>query len=1199
LSTLSETTVRLPRAITVAVVSISFLPLLLIFLGVELGIETDPKVHALPSGTVVLQEPPLLGGTFVHIILEWSSFLAAVLTALLAFIHYRNHGHPVTLIIGFALLLAGFVDGFITLFADGLMEHTMPSNQLVPLSWILGRSFFALMLLIGICMVLFKPTRLVELSAKVLLIVTLVLGGAVFGAVYWVAHLETGPTMLYPESILVRPWELLPLVLLLGTGAGPVWKLYQREPSLFLHSLLICLVPATIAQLHLMFGSAALHDSHFNSAHFLKIVSYGVPFVGIVLYFTTISRQLALEIEARVDAVRERERTANRYEGVLTSMVDGVITITEKGTITIANPAAAQLFGYTVEEMLGQNVKVLVPEPHHSAHDGYLTNYITTGKKKIIGMGRELEGLRKDGSLFPLYLSVSESRLEDSREFSAIVQDISERKANEKALRDSEQRQRDLLNATFEGIVVHETGHIIDANNAFAAMVGLPLQDLLGKNLADFVHPDDRDQFRIHIHSLEESGIDVRGRGTSGEEWEWETYGRRSLFKGQMVRVEAIRDVSIRNQAQREIRTQKVLLQGLVDQLPFWISVKDKDGKYQLVNELMAKDYGMTAGQVVGQTISDLLKNEPELEKMENRWDQEVLSGNRRLEVPEYWKKTKTGGHWRRLVKVPSYDGEGEIQGLITWSDDITQQKQAEEELRAAKEQAETSNRSKSAFLANTSHELRTPLNAIIGFSELLMEEAEEEGTEEFVADLEKIHTAGKHLLGLINEILDLSKIEAGKMTVEVHEFSLSLLIHSVVDTVQGLAKINNNKLVVNLSDGLGAMNSDEVKVRQILLNLLSNAAKFTENGSITLTVSSETGASEEWLVVHVADTGIGISEEHLKNLFQEFSQADESTTRKYGGTGLGLVISKRFSQMLGGDISLKSTVGVGTEFTLKIPMEAPQVMKEAGQEVLPQSAPKVPEVQDPSGPLVLVVDDDPNVRELLSRQLIQSGYRVELARNGREALYKVQANKPAAITLDVFMPEVDGWDLLARLKESPETSDIPVVMCTVTEERSKGLALGAVDYLLKPVRQEQLMAVLDRHLSQTKGANILVVEDDDRTREIIVRLLKGSGHFPVEAENGEVALEKYTHQIPDLILLDLQMPVMGGLEFLEKITEKGKTVDSPVVVFSAADLDEDVRKRLNGYVQEVIQKGSTSLDQLMGKVQKLLGDYTSKNVEK
>jgi signal transduction histidine kinase/DNA-binding NarL/FixJ family response regulator len=397
---------------------------------------------------------------------------------------------------------------------------------------------------------------------------------------------------------------------------------------------------------------------------------------------------------------------------------------------------------------------------------------------------------------------------------------------------------------------------------------------------------------------------------------------------------------------------------------------------------------------------------------------------------------------------------------------EILHRRQTQEELLTAKHTAEEASRAKSTFLANMSHELRTPLNAIIGYSEMLDEEARESGRSENVEDLRKIQSAGKHLLSLINDVLDLSKIEAGKMGLHLEDFEVLPLIDEIATTLQPAAAKNSNQIKIHVSENLGFMRADITKVRQILFNLLSNACKFTDHGTIALDVDQND--RDGYIRFRVTDTGIGISEKQQQNLFFEFSQADASIARKYGGTGLGLAITHRFVQLMRGQISVESEPGKGSIFTVQVPT---QVVLDATKLARPASA----NDDSPAGPriyqdTVLVIDDDASVRDLMSRFLSKSGFRVVVASNGEEGLRLAKQEKPLVITLDVVMPEFDGWSVLKKLKSDPALAEIPVIIVTIVDNEPMGLDLGAASYLVKPVDRDRLAVLVEKYRMARSG---------------------------------------------------------------------------------------------------------------------------------
>ena len=523
---------------------------------------------------------------------------------------------------------------------------------------------------------------------------------------------------------------------------------------------------------------------------------------------------------------------------------------------------------------------------------------------------------------------------------------------------------------------------------------------------------------------------------------------------------------------------------------------------------------------------------------------------------------------------------------------DFEQRNRAAKELAEAKEAAESANKAKSGFLANMSHELRTPMNAILGYSEMLMEEAEDVGQDDFIPDLKKINQAGNHLLALINDVLDLSKIESGKMEAFAEVFDVSSLIDQAAGTAQPLVSKNNNQLKIERGEQLGSAHQDLTKLRQSLLNLLSNAAKFAHDGTITLRAQRKSHADGEWLTFSVSDTGIGIPADKLDHVFDEFGQADTSTTRNYGGTGLGLPISRRFCQLLGGNLTVRSSVGEGSTFTIRIPALLPGANAESPVEATPVKTDTELEEMRVSGAghTVLVIDDDAEARDIVERFLRKDGFEVATASSGEEGLRIAHKLQPAAITLDVMMPDMDGWSVLRALKADPVLHDVPVVMLTIVDDKSKGYTLGATDYLTKPVDRDQLHNALARYYAPGEPRLVLLVEDDKPTREMMARTLEKSDWQVSEAGNGREALDQLAQKKPRLILLDLMMPVMDGFDFLLEMRANAEWQDIPVIVLTAKNLTEEDRRILSGRVEQIVEKGACAHEQVVSLIRQAVG---------
>ena len=649
-------------------------------------------------------------------------------------------------------------------------------------------------------------------------------------------------------------------------------------------------------------------------------------------------------------------------------------------------------------------------------------------------------------------------------------------------------------------------------------------------------------------------------------------------------------DITDRRRAEGALRRSEARLRTLADAIPQLAWVAGPDGAIEWYNRRWYEYTGTTPEEMRGFGWRKV-HHPDHLDEAEARF-------RSCLQEEEPWEDTfplrGKDGEYRWFLSralpirdVPdARDPEGRVLGWFGTNTDITDLRETEQQLVAAKEQAEEANRAKSTFIANMSHELRTPLSAIIGYAEMLEEEAED-GAEvaDMLPDLQKIESNARHLLSLINDVLDLSKIESGKMEVFAETFDAEAMLRDVANTVQSLMEKKANTLRLEVAPGLGTMHSDVTKIRQTLLNLLSNAAKFTEGGTVTLSAERMHADGRDWVRFAVTDTGIGMSEEQQAKLFQRFQQADSSTTRKFGGTGLGLAITKAFCRMLGGDIEVHSAPGQGSTFTATLPSSTV-----SGEATLDEAAPA--EEDGPAAPdVVLIIDDDAAMRDLISRFLEREGFRVRTVGDGPSGLALARQMRPSVILLDVMMPRMDGWAVLSALKADPELEGIPVVMVSNVNERGLGFSLGAADYLSKPVEWGRLKQTLDRLRSEGPTAPVLVVEDDEDTRKRMCTQLARAGWAVMEAENGRVALRRVAEMRPEMILLDLQMPEMDGFTFLKDLHAHPEWHDIPVVVLTAKDVTVEERRQLGEQTQRVLQKGSTTMRELLSEVRRVATD--------
>src|SRR5262245_45977120 len=606
----------------------------------------------------------------------------------------------------------------------------------------------------------------------------------------------------------------------------------------------------------------------------------------------------------------------------------------------------------------------------------------------------------------------------------------------------------------------------------------------------------------------------------------------------------------------------------IIPHAPDPVFVSDLEGKILQANDAVSRLLGFRRDEVIEQSLSRFISPE------ETR---EFTAALREVVARGVTRDARLNPRSASGETIPTTlnasalrDATGSVIGAIGILRDMR-------ELDKAREAAEIANRAKSQFLANMSHELRTPLNAIILYTELLRDEATDQGLDDFLPDLKKIHGAAKHLLALINDVLDLAKIESGKLELHPETFDVEAMVRDVVTTIEPLAQKNANALEVHCPDRIGTMYADPTKVRQSLFNLLSNACKFTEGGTVRLDVGRDVGGGDQF-VFQVIDTGIGMTPEHLGKLFKPFSQVDPSATRRFGGSGLGLAITRRFCEAMGGDIRVESKPGVGSTFTIRLPATV--------GEPVPDVEPQTPTaaLARPRGDSVLVIDDDPASREVLSQFLARKGFRVEVAASGEEGLALARKLRPLAITLDVVMPGMDGWSVLGALKADPDLADIPVIMLTIVDARNKGFRLGAADYLVKPVDPGRLTAVLRRHHQDSSTRRILVVDDDPDLRRQLRGLLEKDGWVVDEAADGREALDRLAAR-PSLVLLDLLMPNVDGFEFLAEFRQREEFRSVPVIVLTAKDLTPADHDRLRGSIETVLTKGSLDSEQLLAEV--------------
>lgn len=766
--------------------------------------------------------------------------------------------------------------------------------------------------------------------------------------------------------------------------------------------------------------------------------------------------------------------------------------------------------------------------------------------------------------------------------------------------------------------VMDENNKVMSWNPAAEKLYGFSQAEAEGQHIVDLVSDDDTRSEALDISQMITQGKSVHSivqrRRKDGQKLDLELFAVPVIFEGRRAGTFAIyHDITELKRAEAAILESERRLADIINFLPDATMVIDREGKVIAWNRAIEEMTGIEAKDMLGKgdyeyalpfygerrpiLIDLVLLPREEFERRKyvkiNRYG-EMLTGE------TYTPGLRQGARYLFATATPLHDSKGNIVGAAETIRDITERKQAEEELEKAKEAADAANKAKSAFLANMSHELRTPLNAIIGFTRIVRRKAEGVLPEKQTENLDKVLVSSEHLLNLINTTLDIAKIEAGRMDVLAANFRISPLIDLCVNTSQTLIK-PNVMLEKQVDENLNIVYSDQDKIRQIILNLLSNAAKFTPSGKIVLSAYRE---GTENLRIDVTDTGIGISPEALPRIFKEFQQADTSTTRQYGGTGLGLAISRNLARLLGGDLTVESELGKGSTFTLVIPMqykskvlspeEGYQISNARAETIVTREPEQEPVQHTGAGSArkrVLVIDDDPDAIYLLQENFEQEEFEILGTRDGKDGLRLARERHPHAILLDIVMPGADGWQILHDLKEDPATADIPVILLTIVDKKALGFRLGASAYLLKPLDPAAVIDALNRvivkdHLQQK---HVLVVDDDPNIADMLRQFLPETEFKLESALDGIAGLQAVEVNRPDIILLDIIMPGLDGFGVIEKLRANPETRDLPIIVISAKELTKDEVQKLKETVTLVMKKQGFQGEKLMDEINKSL----------
>jgi PAS domain S-box-containing protein len=1048
------------------------------------------------------------------------------------------------------------------------------------------------------------------------------------------------------------------------------------------------------------------------------------------------------DISSRKRAALELRDSQEHFQAIVQNVAEGIVTIDENGRIGLFNEAAQRIFGYRADEVVGRNVNVLMPEEYRDRHDLYLKLYLKEPEKRTLGVGREVPGRRKDGSVITIDISLSEILLSRGRNFVGVIRDVTEIRRTEQRLRDLTAMQRAILNnAGYAIISTDPEGTIVSFNAAAERLLGWKAEEMIGRKSSEVLH--DAGEIRQRAEQISRElkrdvapGFDVlaaRVRRGGEDEQEW-TYihkdGRRipvvlsvTAMRDEQGAVTGFvgiaRDITLRRRAEDDRRK----LYRAVEQSPSTVVVTDVNGTIEYVNPKFTQITGYSAQEALGQNPRILKSGEMPPERYRELWET-ITAGNewrgvfhnKKKNGQLYWEavsispvkddagrithfvavkeditemraaqeelaklslvasKTdnaviitdregriewvndgfsritgytlaevagrkpgnilrgpltdaetegriraslasrksfteeilnyrKDGGtYWLSMTITPVLDEKGDVLRFVAIESDITGRKRTEEELHKAKLEAESANRAKSEFLASMSHEIRTPMNAILGMADLLWESDLTEEQKKYVG---VFRSAGENLLNLINDILDLSKVESGRLTLEAVPFSLEEVLGKTCDMMSERASKKGLELVCRIRPGVPArLVGDPVRLRQVLLNLIGNAVKFTEKGEVLVEVGpgasggnaapSAPGSETFLLEFRVADTGVGIPPDKLDAIFERFTQADSSTTRKYGGSGLGLTISRQLVELMNGRIGVKSDPGKGSTFTFT-----------ARFGWTSDRSPEEPKAAvDIRGLRTLVVDDNETNRLILMETLSRWGAEVSEAADGPSAIRTLDEAKTAGrpfdlAILDQRMPGMDGFQLAEQIRTNAELGSLLVMMLSSesrAEDRARARSLGMSSYLVKPVKRGDLMEAILTARGKSRppagvsarpeaaepaperSARILLVEDMEDNRLLVQSFLRKTPFILDIAENGKVGLEKYTAdpRAYDIVLMDMQMPVMDGYTAAREIRKwelRTGGARVPIVALTAHALKEDIRKSIDAGCDDHLTK--------------------------
>ena len=924
---------------------------------------------------------------------------------------------------------------------------------------------------------------------------------------------------------------------------------------------------------------------------------------------TKANEELQQEIIDRKQAEDRLKESEERFRALVESTSDWVWEVDANAVYTYASPKVKDLLGHEPEEVIGKTpFDIMLPEE---------AKRIAAEFKDIVEARDPFErleniNLHKDGRLVVLETSgvpIFDAN-GDFRGYRGIDRDITERKRVEEALKEERNLLRTLIDNLPDYIFVKDTKSRFIINNiAHVRVLGMTTpEEVVGKTDFDFFPQELAEQYYADeqeiIRSCQplinrvESTIDGEGR----QQWLLTSKVPLCDSNGSISGLVGIsRDITDRKQAEEAIRRETAKLGAMVSGMEEGVVFADAQDCIVEANPYFSRLMGMNRDEIIGKTLWDCHHGaaadglRDHIQKFRTQPDSPPVIVQRPLSDARNDSPTLECGERRMEAKPREADGLSQVimrmqpiyrdevyDGILLNVIDVT-------ELVNAKREAEEANRAKSEFLANMSHELRTPLNSIIGFAEILRDGICGELNEDQVACAIDIHESGKHLLQMINDILDLSKVEAGKMELQLEEFSVDEALDDVQSIIRDTVSKKRLNLQIVIPEDLPDVYADLVKFKQIMYNLLSNAVKFTpERGSIS--INADFNGDE--LLISVKDTGIGLEPEDYEAIFDEFRQLDSSRSRQYEGTGLGLALTKRLVELHGGRIWVESErLDMGSKFSFTLP--ARKLGVEVPQNILEKLPSDVQASDQPLGKTILVVEDNVQAAQLLCIYLTEAGYNTVVATDGEKAVNMAREIKPFAITLDIMLPEKDGWQVMQELKSFQDTRDIPVIIISVVDDQSFGFNMGAVGYLVKPIGKDQLMCILDRlefvaKAEENATNRILIIDDNLEDLKLMETILHGEGFDALLASDGAEGIAKAIKERPDLIVLDLLMPGINGFDVVKSLQEHPEARNIPIIICTVKELTIKDKEILNSRVKSIVQKGEDAKTRLLEAVRKI-----------